>query len=65
MPVTTKCKHYRSKINPFVNQEIKPSRSSPEPQYLTIVWCDHEKSPLRENEKGVLECQGDVSKCPI
>ncbi len=65
MSDTTKCKYYRSKKEPFVNKEIRPTRSMLEPQYSIIEWCDHEKSPFRKNEKGDLNCQGDVNKCPI
>lgn len=65
MPVNKECKYYRWKAEPLENREIRETKSKLEPRYITFEWCIHEKSPLRENEKGVLICQGDVKKCPI
>jgi hypothetical protein len=65
MPVTTKCKYYKCEKKAFNNREKRPSRSAPKQQNYDFEWCNHKDSPLREHEKGVLQCHGDVNECPI
>ena len=65
MPDIKKCTYYNVAEERIESREIRPGRSSIELQSFTRIWCTHEKSPCRENEKGVLECQGDANKCPF
>ncbi len=65
MPNTNKCHYYMERAEIIEDRQVRSGRSKTEPQYSKRIWCTHEQSPCRKNEKGVLECQGDVNKCPF
>jgi hypothetical protein len=60
-----KCKFYQKDTEEHANKEIRDTRSRLEPLRVTDAWCSHDDSPLRKNEKGDLDCQGDLKVCPI
>jgi len=60
-----KCPYYMKEEKSIENKEKKGSLSVRASFRYTTIWCSHKFSPLRKNEKGNLECGGDLSKCYI
>lgn len=65
MPI---CPYYRVEEKSYRDPQKRPTIDQVPPLRFTIIWCDHKEATLMKNEKGELECKGEVGKissCPL
>jgi len=63
-----KCNYYNKDQISIPDRQKRPTLNQLPPIQFTRIWCGHENPALRKDEKGELECNGEIgkdSRCPL
>jgi hypothetical protein len=64
----TICPYYKTEIKNYPDREKRLTIGQTPPIQFPIIWCNHENSAQRKDEKGELSCNGEIGKdnrCPL
>jgi len=62
------CPYYKVELKSYRDKQTRPTIGQALPIQFPLIWCDHENSAQRKNEKGELACKGEIGKdsnCPL
>lgn len=62
------CPFFKVEIKQFVDPQKRQTLDKVLLPPTKIKWCEHPNAPLKKNEKGEIECNGEIGKddrCPL